>query len=73
MSKINDLIEWDYLGSKFSVYVKHFIDDEGKKGMTLLFEDVTHEKITEMVVPPRAFSRFLQAVNDGAMGYKGLY
>ena len=73
MSKVNDLIEWDYLGSKFSVYVKHFTDDEGKKGMTLLFEDVTHEKITEMIVPARVFPKFLQAINDGAMGYKGLY
>ena len=72
MPKVNDLIEWDYLGSHFSVYVKHFTDDEGKKGMTLLFEDVTNEKITEMVVPPRAFAKFLQAVNDGAVGYRGL-
>lgn len=73
MPKVNDLIEWDYLGSKFSVYVKHFTDDEGKKGMTLLFEDVTHEKITEMVVPPRVFPKFLQAVNGGAVGYRGLF
>jgi hypothetical protein len=73
MPKINDLIEWDYLGSHYSVYVKHFCDDEGKKGMTLLFEDVTNEKITEMVVPARVFPRFLQAVNDGMAGYRGIY
>ena len=71
MPKINDLIEWDYLGSRYSVYIKHFSDDDGRKGMTMLFEDVTHEKITEMVVPSRAFARFLQAVNDGANGYRG--
>ena len=72
MPKVNDLIEWDYLGSRFSVYVKHFTDDEGKKGMTLLFEDITHEKITEMVVPPRVFPKFLNAVNDGRERYRGL-
>ena len=69
MAKINDLIEWDYLGSRFSVYIKHFKDEDGRKGMTMLFEDVTHEKITEMVIPPRAFTRFLQAVNDGQRAY----
>ena len=73
MPKVNDLIEWDYLGSHYSVYVKHFTDDEGKKGMTLLFEDVTNEKITEMVVPPRVFPKFIQAVNGGMAGYRGLY
>ena len=72
MAKINDLIEWDYFGSHYSVYIKHFKDEDGRKGMTMLFEDVTHEKITEMVIPPRAFARFLQAVNDGQTGYHGL-
>ena len=35
MAKINELIEWDYIGSKFSLYVKHFVDEEGRKGATI--------------------------------------
>lgn len=65
MAKVNNLIEWDYLGSHFSVYIKHHIDDDGRKGMTMIFEDVTHEKVTEMVIPSRTFPAFLQAVNSG--------
>ena len=62
MSKVNNLVEWDYLGSHFSVYVKHYTDEDGRKGMTMIFEDVTHEKVTEMVVPSRVFPKFLQTV-----------
>ncbi len=72
MAKINDLIEWDYLGSKYSVYIKHFADEDGRKGMTMLFEDVTHEKITEMVIPPRAYTRFLEVVNGPQRRYQEL-
>ncbi|MCB9772172.1 MAG: hypothetical protein H6754_06440 [Candidatus Omnitrophica bacterium] len=70
MSKVNNLIEWDYLGSHYSVYIKHFIDDDGRKGMTMIFEDVTHEKVTEMVVPSRKFQAFLQVVNGPPDRYK---
>ncbi len=35
MSKLQDLIEWDYLGSHYSVYIKHFTDDDGKRGMAV--------------------------------------
>ena len=73
MPKINDLIEWDYLGSHYSVYIKHFIDEQGHKGMTMIFEDVTKEKVTEMVIPPRTFPAFLKAVNDGADRFCGLF
>lgn len=73
MPKVNELIEWDYLGSHFSVYIKHFTDEEGKKGMTMIFEDVTHEKVTEMVIPARTFPAFLKAVNDGMERYRGLF
>jgi hypothetical protein len=31
----------------------------------MIFEDVTHEKVTEMVVPSRVFPQFLQVVNSG--------
>jgi len=65
VAKVNNLVEWDYLGSHFSVYIKHYVDDDGRKGMTMIFEDVTHEKVTEMVVPSRVFPQFLQVVNSG--------
>ncbi len=65
MGKVNNLIEWDYLGSHFSVYIKHYADEDGRKGMTMIFEDVTHEKVTEIVVPSRVFPQFLQVVNSG--------
>lgn len=65
MAKINELIEWDYLGSHYSLYIKHFMDEEGHKGVTMIFEDVTHEKVTEMVVPARVFPSFLRIINDG--------
>jgi hypothetical protein len=65
MGKVNNLVEWDYLGSHYSVYIKHYVDDDGRKGMTMIFEDVTHEKVTEMVVPSRVFPQFLQVVNSG--------
>ena len=72
MAKLNDLIEWDYLGSHFSVYVKHYTDEDGRRGMTMLFEDVTNQKVTEMVVPSRVFPAFLKAVNGGNSPYRGM-
>ena len=73
MSKLQDLIEWDYLGSHFSVYIKHFTDDDGKRGMTMIFEDVTNEKVTEMTIPSRKFPVFIKAVNGGAEPYRGIF
>jgi hypothetical protein len=72
MAKINELVEWDYLGSHFSLYVKHFTDDEGRKGMTMIFEDQTQEKVTEMVIPTHKYPSFLRVVNDGAHRYGGI-
>ena len=48
------------------------IDDDGRRGMTMIFEDVTHEKVTEMVIPSRKFAAFLQAVNGGQERFRGL-
>lgn len=72
MPKVNDLVEWDYCGSRYSLYVKHFVDDDGRRGMTMIFEDVTREKVTEMVIPSRKFAAFLQAVNGGEERFRGL-
>ena len=73
MSKVNHLVEWDYLGSHYSVYIKHFNDEDGRRGMTMIFEDVTHEKVTEMVIPSRSFPAFLKAVNGGVERYQGIF
>ncbi|MEI7998615.1 MAG: hypothetical protein WCH62_03820 [Candidatus Omnitrophota bacterium] len=73
MSKLQDLIEWEYLGSKYSVYIKHFTDDDGKRGMTMIFEDVHNEKVTEMTIPSRKFPAFLKAVNGGEQPYRGIF
>jgi len=71
--KVNDLIEWDYCGSSYSLYVKHFVDDDGRKGATMIFEDLTRDKVTEMTIPARKFPAFLQAVNGGEQQYRGLF
>ena len=73
MAKINELIEWDYLGSHFSLYVKHFMDEEGHKGATMIFEDVTHDKVTEIVIPARKFSTFLRIINDGSRSSNSIF
>lgn len=65
MGKINELVEWDYCGSHFSMYAKHFRDDEGKKGMTMIIEDTTRDVVTEIVIPPSKYPTFLRVVNDG--------
>lgn len=70
MSKLQELIEWDYLGAHYSVYIKHFSDEEGRRGMTMIFEDVTNDKVTEMTIPPRKFPAFLKAVNGGGHPYR---
>ncbi len=72
MTKINELIEWDYLGAHYSLYCKHFTDEEGKKGMTMIFEDQTHDKVTEMVIPTRKFQHFLKVVNEGTNRFGGI-
>ena len=73
MPKLNDLIEWDYCGSSYSLYIKHFVDDDGRRGATIIFEDLTHEKVTEMTIPARKFPAFLQAVNGSEQQYRGLF
>jgi len=72
MPKINELIEWDSLGSRFSLYVKHFVDEDGRRGATIIFEDVTHEKVTEIVIPSRKMPAFLRVINDGAPRYNSI-
>ena len=73
MPKINDLIEWDFAGSHFSLYIKHFLNEEGEKGCTMIFEDQTHDKVTEIVVPPQKYRKFIAQVTDGYTPPGGFY
>jgi len=73
MSKINDIIEWDYCGSKYSLYIKHFADQDGRKGVTMIFEDVHHEKVTEIVVPPHKYSTFLRTLTGADPRYQAIF
>jgi hypothetical protein len=63
MARINELIEWDDFGTSYSLYTKHFSDDEGHVGLKMIFEDITHQKVTEIVIPPRKLPSFLRSVN----------
>jgi len=65
LPRINELIEWDDCSSSYSLYVRHFSDDEGQVGVKMIFEDVTREKVTEIIIPARKFPSFLRAVNVG--------
>ncbi|MFT5170104.1 MAG: hypothetical protein ACI9E5_001244 [Candidatus Omnitrophota bacterium] len=73
MAPINDLIEWNDCGASHSVYIKHFVDEEGKRGMTLIYEDLTHDKVTEITIPTNKFPVFLHAVNEGSALNNRLY
>ena len=65
MGKINEIIEWDYCGSHYSLYVKHFTNEEGRKGVTMIFEDMTYQKVTEIVIPIQKYPTFLRVINEG--------
>ncbi len=65
MARINELIEWSDCGANYSLYAKHFSDDEGQVGLKMIFEDVTREKVTEIIIPARKLPSFLRAVNLG--------
>jgi len=62
MPSPTDIIEWNEFGSNFSLYVKHFTDKQGHTGLKMVFEDVTREKVTEILIPPKQFPAFLKAV-----------
>lgn len=73
MGNVKDIIEWNAFGSAFSLYVKHYFNEEGEKGVKMIFEDETHDKVTEIVIPPNKFPEFLRTINDGTGRYGGLF
>lgn len=70
MSGINDIIEWNEFGSEFRLYVKHYRDDNDKVSMNIIFEDLTHDKVTELHIPNRKLKAFLNAVNGDMLSRK---
>ena len=72
MGKINELIEWDSCGASYSLYIKHVPDGQGGTGATIIFEDVTRQKVTEISIPARKFPSFLRAVNIGPQRYQNI-
>ena len=70
MPKLNEIIEWQELGSEFRLYVKHFRGADGKLNIQLVYEDATHETVTEMNIPSHKVVAFLNAVNGSLLSKK---
>lgn len=70
MSKLNEIIEWQELGSEFRLYVKHYRGEDGKLNIRLIFEDATHETVTEINIPNHKVKPFLTAVNGPLLSKK---
>jgi len=70
MAKINEIIEWSEFGSEYRMYVKHYVDESGKRCINIIFEDATHDKVTEINIPSKKLKAFLNAVNGDALSKK---
>lgn len=70
MTKINEIIEWSEFGSEYRMYVKHYPDEQGKRCINIIFEDATHDKVTEINIPNKKLKAFLNAVNGDALSKK---
>ncbi len=70
MAKLNEIIEWQELGSEFRLYVKHYRGKDGKPNIQIVFEDATHEQVTEINVPSHKVVAFLNALNGPFLSRK---
>lgn len=70
MGRLNEIIEWQEHGSEYRLYVKHHSEGEGKVNIRIIFEDATHDKVTEINIPPEKVKQFLRAVNGNLMSRK---
>ena len=70
MTKINEIIEWQEEGSDYKLYVKHYRNEEDKLCLQLIFEDATHDKVTEINIPSRKLKQFLYTVNGDLLSRK---
>ncbi len=70
MSGLNDIIEWSACGSEYRIYVKHHWGENDKVNINILFEDATHEKVTEINIPNQKVKAFLGAINGNLLSRK---
>ena len=70
MGNLNEIIEWQDCGSEYRVYVKHYLNDEEKVNLQLVFEDATHDKVTEINIPNNKLKQFIHQVNGNLLSRK---
>lgn len=70
MAKLNDIIEWQEFGSEYRLYVKHAWGADDKLNIRITFEDVTHDKVTEINIPPKKVKQFLSTINGNLLSKK---
>ncbi|MCA9407835.1 MAG: hypothetical protein H6755_03845 [Candidatus Omnitrophica bacterium] len=70
MANLNDIIEWQDYGSEFRLYVKHYLDEKEKVCLQIVFEDATHDKVTEINIPNTKLKQFIHQVNGNLLTRK---
>lgn len=70
MGKLNEIIEWNECGSEYRLYVRHYPDEHGKRCINIVFEDATHDKVTEIHVPNNKLKQVLTVINGDMLSRK---
>ncbi len=70
MGSLNEIIEWQEFGSEYRMYIKHYGDEQDKVCINIMFEDVTHDKVTEINIPNKKLKPFLNAINGNLLSRK---
>ena len=70
MSKINEILEWQEYGTQYRLYVRHHRDKSDKINIQIIYEDVTHDKITEIHIPSNKVKQFLLMVTGDLLSKK---
>jgi len=70
MPKVNDIIEWEEYGSAYKLYIRHHLEKDDKVSLQMVFEDATHDKVTEINIPSHRLKQFLATVTNGLLSRK---
>lgn len=70
MNKLNKIIEWSEFGSEHRMYIKHYWDKDDKVNINIVYEDATHDKVTEINIPNKKLKQFLACVNGDLLSKK---
>ena len=70
MPKINDIIEWEEFGCTYQLYIRHYYNEGGKLCISMIFEDTTHDKTTEINIPHHKVKQFLHTINRDLLSRK---